>query len=169
MEWSTGGIANKRQKNVGKFYHSSLFKMARCWAKVPNIDWERIRDPLFNQCPQPPFKDQETQQLHKNKRNAIENKNWVFTAKSRDAILALGIFLLESDGKLAEHILPYFLQVEEGLIDANIQGHAFENKSKLIKEIRDNRTYMSAPPGSQHNNYFVSMYFRNTRGGEFCI
>ena len=171
MEWSTGGIANKRQKNVGKFYHSSLFKMARCWAKVPNIDWERIRDPLFNQCPQPPFKDQETQQLHKNKRNAIENKNWVFTAKSRDAILALGIFLLESDGKLAEHILPYFLQVEEGLIDANIQGHAFENKSKLIKEIRDDRTYrlMSAPPGSQHNNYFVSMYFRNTRGGEFCI
>ena len=75
MEWSTGGIANKRQKNVGKFYHSSLFKMARCWAKVPNIEWERIRDPLFNQCPQPPLKDQETQQLHKNKRNAIESQN----------------------------------------------------------------------------------------------
>ena len=132
MEWSNGVIANKRQKNVGKFYHSSLFKMARCWAKVPNIEWERIRDPLYNQCPKRPSKGQETQQKLKSERKPIESKNWVFTAKGRDAILALGIFLLESDGKLADHILPYFLQVEEGLFDANIQGDGFENKSKSI-------------------------------------
>ena len=132
MEWSNGVIANKRQKNVGKFYHSSLFKMARCWAKVPSIEWDRIRDPLYNQCPKRPLKGQETQQKLKNERKPIESKNWVLTAKGRDAILALGIFLLESDGKLADHILPYFLQVEEGLFDANIQGDGFENKSKSV-------------------------------------
>ena len=131
MEWSIGGIANRRQKNVGKFYHSSLFRMARCWAKVPNIEWERIKDPLFNQCPQPPY--HETQQISPGKihrRKSVVDENWVFTAKGRDAILALGIFLLESDGKLVEHILPYLLQVEQGLFESNIQGSSFENKSK---------------------------------------
>jgi hypothetical protein len=131
MEWTSGGIANRRQKNVGKFYHSSLFRMARCWAKVPNIEWERIKDPLFNQCPQPPY--HETQQISTGKvhrRKSIVDENWVFTAKGRDAILALGIFLLESDGTLVEQILPYLLQVEEGLFESNIQGSSFENKSK---------------------------------------
>ena len=71
MEWNNGVIANKRQKNVGKFYHSSLFKMARCWAKVPNIEWDRIRDPLYNQCPKRPLKGQETQQKLKNERKPI--------------------------------------------------------------------------------------------------
>ena len=131
MEWTISGIANKRQKNVGKFYHSSLFRMARCWAKVPNIEWERIKAPLFNQCPQPPYP--ETQQICPgkiNRRKSIVDENWVFTAKGRDAILALGIFLLESDGTLVDQILPYLLQVEEGLFESNIQGSSFENKSK---------------------------------------
>ena len=130
-DWNVGGIANRRQKNVGKFYHSSLFRMARCWAKVPNVEWERIKDPLFNQCPQPPY---EKEQRHKEatpNEKPIKDANWVFTAKSRDAILALGIFLLESDGSLVEKILDYLLKVEQGLADANIQGSAFESKSKF--------------------------------------
>ena len=134
MEWSVGGIANKRQKNVGKFYHTSLFRMARCWAKVPSIEWDRIKDPLFNQCPQPPY---DTIQEHQHSsqgtihgRSTAGDGNWVFTAKGRDAVLALGIFLLESDGTLVEQILPYLLQVEEGLFEGNIQGSSFENKSK---------------------------------------
>lgn len=132
MEWNNGIIANRRQRNVGKFYHSSLFKMARCWAKVPNVEWEKIKDPLFNQCPKPPFKGQADNHLHKKDQKTINTGNWVFTAKGRDSILALGIFLLESDGKLSEHILPYFLQVEEGLFDANIQGDGLEKRRKSM-------------------------------------
>ena len=133
MEWSVGGIANKRQKNVGKFYHTSLFRMARCWAKVPSIEWDRIKDPLFNQCPQPPYEriqDEGPGQIAIHKTSAAGDGNWVFTAKGRDAVLALGIFLLESDGALVEQVLPYLLQVEDGLFEANIQGSSFENKSK---------------------------------------
>ena len=153
MAWTVGGIANRRQKNVGKFYHSSLFRMARCWAKVPNIEWERIKDPLFNQCPQPPY--EETQQLSQGQGvQAAGYGNWVFTAKGRDAILALGIFLLESDGTLVEKILPYLLQVEEGLFEANIQGNSFEQKSKrfifhkinlLLGSILDNAPWTRSP------------------------
>ena len=135
MEWSVGGIANRRQKNVGKFYHSSLFRMARCWAKVPNIEWEQIKDPLFNQCPQPPYeKPQQLGQENVKGSQTVGEGNWVFTAKGRDAVLALGIYLLESDGSLIEQILPYLLQVEEGLFEANIQGNSFENRSKEHKE-----------------------------------
>ena len=130
MEWSVDGIANRRQKNVGKFYHSSLFRMARCWAKVPKVEWDRIKDPLFNQCPQPPYDTTQEKYQPGHGRNTAGDGNWVFTAKGRDAILALGIFLLESDGTLVEEILPYLLRVEDGLFDANIQGSSFDNKSK---------------------------------------
>ena len=130
MEWSVDGIANRRQKNVGKFYHSSLFRMARCWAKVPKVEWDRIKDPLFNQCPQPPYDTTQQEYQPGHGRNTAGDGNWVFTAKGRDAILALGIFLLESDGTLVEEILPYLLRVEDGLFDANIQGSSFDNKSK---------------------------------------
>ena len=138
MERSVGRVAvNKRQKVVRKFYHSSIFRMARCWAKVPRVEWARVRDPLFNQCPKPPYEmmHEEQQQLAKGTPTAQPSSggNWVFTPKGRDAVLALGIFLLESDGGLVEHILPYLLQVEEGLFDANIPESSFGNQSKTFK------------------------------------
>ena len=33
------------------FYRQTVFRIARSWARVPNAAWDRVKDPLFSQCP----------------------------------------------------------------------------------------------------------------------
>ena len=33
------------------FYRQTVFRIARNWARVPSAPWEKVRDPLFIQCP----------------------------------------------------------------------------------------------------------------------
>ncbi|CAB4064610.1 PI4KA [Lepeophtheirus salmonis] len=78
-----------------KLYRSTIFSLARSLAKIQDVEWDRIRDPLFSQCPS---------------RDSVE-----LTEKNQDALIALGIFLLESKGAWKNKIVPYLLHVESQL------------------------------------------------------
>ena len=95
------------------FYRSTIFNLSRCLAQIPNVDWTScVKDPLFSECPQ---EDAEG--------------NWNLSENGQDAILALGIFFLESKGQCAPEIVPYFISVEKALVRANIaHRQGFDNR-----------------------------------------
>lgn len=88
------------------FYRQTVFRIARNWARVPNASWNKIRDPLFSNCPHA------TDYENLDKEAKID-----MDTNGRLSIIGLGLFLLESKGNHAGHILPYLLWVENKLLD----------------------------------------------------
>lgn len=100
-------------RSPGDFYRSTIFSLARCLAQIPNVDWAAsVRDPLFSQCPQEDAQG-----------------NWNLSENGQDAVLALGIFFLESQCQCGREIVPYLLRVEAALVRANIsQRQGFDQR-----------------------------------------
>ena len=103
------------------FYRQTIFRIARNWARVPSAPWDKVRDPLFTQCP-----------------NALGSKSakddrWNLDENAQAAIIGLGIYLLESNGCHAGHIVPYLLRVEDGLFNASFSSRKPGQNSKTAR------------------------------------
>ena len=120
-------VSTKRE-----FYRAAVFKIARCWAKVRGVEWDRVKDPLYNQCPKIPDK----------------NERLVLTQEAQDHLIAVGIFLLESpeSHQFAQIIIPYLLEIMDRLPDANIASRRFQDYSEFTGN------------GTPEDNYFCKCF-----------
>ena len=82
------------------FFRKTIFRMARSWAKIPALPWANLEGTLFKPCP---------------KFDEEGGANWVLGEDSQHAILALGIYFLESGCQHADKIVPYLLNVQNEL------------------------------------------------------
>ena len=87
------------------FFRKTIFRMARSWAKSPFLDWSNIEESLFRQCPILDPDDYDSYTLDEDNQHAI---------------LALGIYFLESGGQHGDKIIPYLLSIESELLKINI-------------------------------------------------
>ncbi|KAK9874265.1 hypothetical protein WA026_002618 [Henosepilachna vigintioctopunctata] len=90
------------------FFHKTVMHLSRSLSAIQKVSWEKVQ-PLFSLCP-------------------LENSSGGITISSRhqDAVIALGIFFLESGLQHKNRILPYLLNVAKLLEKAN-----WSNEMKL--------------------------------------
>ena len=92
-------------------------KLARCLAKVQDADWQQVDQQLFSLCPQP----------------SDQSKGlYVLSAANQKAVIALGIYFLESNFKHSDKILEYFLNLERGLAKAVFPDELSVNNNHRI-------------------------------------
>eukprot|EP00095_Tigriopus_kingsejongensis_P007429 maker-scaffold443_size169656-snap-gene-0.12 protein:Tk07429 transcript:maker-scaffold443_size169656-snap-gene-0.12-mRNA-1 annotation:"phosphatidylinositol 4-kinase alpha isoform x1" len=85
------------------FFQSCGLALARCLAQIPHVDWTTVGDRLFTPCPQ-----------------WAEGHAPLLSEEHQSSVMALGVFLLESRGQCAEHIVPYLIQLLQALPQATI-------------------------------------------------
>lgn len=89
-------------------------KLARCLAKVPATTWEKVNFQLMSKCPE----------LGAGPLN-LNNRN-------QEAILALGVYFLESGFNHKDKILPYLLDTVKSMGTANFPDELpLDRSSKL--------------------------------------
>jgi hypothetical protein len=86
------------------FYRDTMFALSRSLAKIPNVEWIEVERAMFAHCPK-------------------TDESLVLTEKGQDAVLALGIFFLDSgcSARCADHVVPYLIDVEGSLVAATLQ------------------------------------------------
>ena len=89
-------------------------KLARCLAKVPATPWDKVNFQLMAKCP-----ELGTGPLNLNNSN-------------QEAILALGVYFLESGFKHEDKILPYLLGTVKSLATANFPDELPLDKSSKL-------------------------------------
>ncbi|XP_045467840.1 phosphatidylinositol 4-kinase alpha [Harmonia axyridis] len=96
------------------FFHRTVHELAQSLAAIKNVSWEKVQ-PLFSLCP-------------------TENSSGGITISTRnqDAVIALGIFLLESGLQHKNRILPYLLNIAKLIEKANWSD---ENKINITDRI----------------------------------
>ena len=87
------------------FFRKTIFRMARSWAKIPALSWSHVEGTLFKQCP---------------KFDNNQDEVWHLGEDGQHAILALGIYFLESGCQHADKIVPYLLKVESEFLRIKI-------------------------------------------------
>ena len=75
-------------------------KVARSLARLPAPPWEKVEQQVWRDCPQP------------------ASDSLVLSSRHQQAVLALGIFYLESGFLHQDKILDYLLSIERGLASA---------------------------------------------------
>lgn len=93
-----------------------IFALARALAKIPRLSWDQVRDKLFKLCPKIPVTDE---------------ARWNLSPKAQDAILALGLYLLESGGQSSDQIVPYLLDISKHLHQAVVQRLSTDFSSSM--------------------------------------
>ena len=73
-------------------------KLARCLAQETSTSWDRVNMMLYSKCPHPP-----------------DNGFYNLSSRNQEAVLALGIYYLESKFKHEDKILDYLLSLVRGL------------------------------------------------------
>ena len=110
------------------FYRTTVFRIARSWARVDKPELERIRDPLMTECPR----------LPESAKNGGVEEEVVMTENGQDCILALAVFLLESRAKenevLNQTIVSYLLRVTHNLARARLNRRKFSQSSECSKD-----------------------------------
>jgi len=121
--WRSSKSTTKAAKMVGEgrerlnFFRKTIFRMARSWAKIPALSWSHVESTLFKQCP---------------KFDNHEDEVWQLGEDGQHAILALGIYFLESGCQHADKIVPYLLKVESGFLRIKILDKKSMTHRKLI-------------------------------------
>ena len=93
---------------------SISLKVARCLAKVAETPWEKVEQQLWQCCPQP------------------SAGSLLLTSRHQEAVLALGIFYLESGFLHEEKILDYLLSVLTSLATATFPDEIpIDRRAKL--------------------------------------
>ena len=110
--------------SVRDLYRTTVFRTARCWSRVKGVEWQRVKDPLFTQCPQLPERNVYDSD-DADEAPTEDEVRIILTQDGQDSLLALGVLLLESDGSLVKEILTYLLQVCERLHNAEINKRKF--------------------------------------------
>ena len=134
------------------FYRQTVFRIARSWARVPNAAWDRVKDPLFSQCPHALDYNNESSEI----------KDLVLGTNDRLSIIGLGLYFLESKGCHGQHIVPYLLWIEDKLLDISFserQSGRFSNYSFLTKKIRLHSHYSKSQIFVQKFNFVKTLQF----------
>ena len=89
-------------------------KLARCLAKVAATPWDKVNFQLMSKCPE------------------LGAGPLSLTNKNQEAILALGVYYLESGFKHGDNILPYLLGTVKSMVTANFPDELpLDRSSKL--------------------------------------
>ncbi|CAG0888267.1 unnamed protein product [Cyprideis torosa] len=95
-----------RNRSVGNnsesFYFTGLLKLSRSLAAQPHGPWSKV-EYLLKRCPSIPTES---------------GKSWQILQRHQDALMALGVYFLESKFQHKEKILPYLLSVLQALPNA---------------------------------------------------
>ncbi|KAG5871509.1 hypothetical protein JTB14_006942 [Gonioctena quinquepunctata] len=97
-----------------QFFHKTVQHLARSLANIKAIPWEKVQT-LFSLCP-----------------SDLQNGTLVINCRQQDAVIALGIFLLESGLQHKSKILPYLLQLAKSLEKAYWQDEIKLNPTDRI-------------------------------------
>ena len=93
---------------------SISLKLARCLARVSQTPWEKVEHQLWLACPQP------------------SSGSLQLSSRQQEAVLALGIFYLESGFLHEDKILDYLLTVTTSLVTATFPDEIpLDRRSKL--------------------------------------
>lgn len=99
----------------------SLIELADSLAKQPNVQWEKVEF-LYLMCPQFPNdfkpKEKELDQIKEDEADPdyeYVSDDYLLTDEHQEALIALAKFLLLSEGKFGEKILPLLLRVLKNL------------------------------------------------------
>ena len=109
------------------FYRQTVFRIARSWARVPNAPWDRVKDPLFSQCPHALTYKNDSQS---------DQTTLVMGTNDRLSIIGLGQYFLESKGCHGQHIVPYLLWIEDKLLDVSYSERQSGRFSKLFQTLK---------------------------------
>ena len=102
------------------FFRKTILRMARSWAKIPGLPWAEVEASLFSQCPTFDASDDDD-----------DDSDWSLNENGQHAVLALGIYFLESGGQHADKILPYLLSIESNLPKITILDKKSMNHREL--------------------------------------
>jgi hypothetical protein len=136
------------------FFRTTIFALARSLAKIPrwvtfeqsklvlfqrvepsilpfSVPWSTVADPLFSQCPRPPSQNGQCSP-NQPQEPPRGQRGWVLSPQQQDAVLALGLFFLESGFQCGEQIIPYLVSLAEALDEAHVQEKRGAAESKSI-------------------------------------
>ncbi|KAJ8312892.1 hypothetical protein KUTeg_010265 [Tegillarca granosa] len=99
----------------GHLFAKTLRQLARSAAAINPTPWEKLSR-LFSLCPRE------------------STRGYRFDQRSQDAVLALGIYFLESGLQYKEKILPYLLSVLKGLPKAQWVGYQRQVKGQRLPQ-----------------------------------
>ncbi|XP_071790519.1 phosphatidylinositol 4-kinase alpha-like [Asterias amurensis] len=100
----------------GSVFATSLQYLARSLSKLDDPPWEKVHQ-LQQMCPQPSF---------------LGASGFRIDPRRQDAVTALGIFLLESEMKFKDKLIPYLIDLMGGLASAQWCEHAgYKDKESL--------------------------------------
>ncbi|KAK4878018.1 hypothetical protein RN001_010524 [Aquatica leii] len=84
-----------------QFFHKTVQHLARSLASIENLEWEKLH-PLISLCP-----------------DTTNSGTYQLSNRDQGAVIALGIYLLESNFQHLDKILSYLLKLARGLIKAS--------------------------------------------------
>ncbi|XP_050501433.1 phosphatidylinositol 4-kinase alpha isoform X1 [Diabrotica virgifera virgifera] len=96
------------------FFHKTVQHLARSLACIKNAPWSKIQT-LFSLCPSDP-----------------QNGTFILSSRQQDAVIALGIYFLESDLQHKNIILPYFFKLARLIEKAQWQDEIKLNPTDRI-------------------------------------
>jgi phosphatidylinositol 4-kinase len=80
-------------------------KLARALARVPSVPWEKVERQLFCRVPQPHSE-------------AGREGVYMLSTAAQEAVIALGIYFIQSDFRHMDRLLDYLLGLQRGLATA---------------------------------------------------
>ncbi|XP_018572269.1 phosphatidylinositol 4-kinase alpha isoform X2 [Anoplophora glabripennis] len=96
------------------FFHKTVQHLARSLGNIKNTPWEKVQT-LYSLCP-----------------SDVQNGTLLINCRQQDAVIALGIYFLESGLQHKEKILPYLLRLAKLLEKAHWQDEIKFNPTDRI-------------------------------------
>lgn len=118
------------------FFQKTIFRMARSWAKIPRLPWSEIESTNFAHCP----RLENIKSLSEDHQvttaviwNFLHFSGLICTIiSSQHAVIALGVYCLESGCQHADRIVPYLTKLESMLPSINIEDKKSTVHRKLV-------------------------------------
>ncbi|CAH1183299.1 unnamed protein product [Phaedon cochleariae] len=96
------------------FFHKTVLHLARALANIKSVPWAKVQT-LFSLCP-----------------SDLQNGMFLINCRQQDAVIALGVYFLESGLQHKAEIVPYLLNLAKSLEKAHWQDEVKLNSTDRI-------------------------------------